>query len=218
MDILKRHEIFEIEILEALKNAKLLEPLVFGGGTMLRLCYGLNRYSADLDFWFIKQIRPALYLKKAKEFLKKRYEVTDAQIKFYTILFELRSQKHPRRLKIEIRKHVKKSSFQEKIAFSKYNTRQVLLRVHTLEEVMKRKIEAALERHAIRDAFDIEFLLRRGVTLEVSEDKKIALKKLIQGFKTKDYKVTLGSALEPDMRNYYAKSGFDYLLKRLTEI
>ena len=54
MDVLKNHEIFEIEVLEKLKNGNFLSPLVFGGGTMLRLCYELNRYSTDLDFWFIK--------------------------------------------------------------------------------------------------------------------------------------------------------------------
>ena len=56
MDIFRKHEIFEIEMLEKLKNNRLLEPLVFGGGTMLRLCYELKRYSVDLDFWFIKKI------------------------------------------------------------------------------------------------------------------------------------------------------------------
>ncbi len=50
MDTLKRHEVFEIEVLERLKSAKMLEPLVFGGGTMLRLCHEINRYSVDPDF------------------------------------------------------------------------------------------------------------------------------------------------------------------------
>ena len=39
-----------------MKSTKLLDPLVFGGGTMLRLCHDLNRYSVDLDFWFLKKI------------------------------------------------------------------------------------------------------------------------------------------------------------------
>ena len=56
MDIFNRHEIFEIEVLEKMKSTKILDPLVFGGGTMLRLCHELGRYSVDLDFWFIKEI------------------------------------------------------------------------------------------------------------------------------------------------------------------
>ena len=55
MEIFRKHEIFEIEVLEKLNNGRFLEPLVFGGGTMLRLCYDLNRHSTDLDFWFIKK-------------------------------------------------------------------------------------------------------------------------------------------------------------------
>ena len=50
MNIFEKHEIFEMEVLEKLKNARLLDPLVFGGGSMLRLCHELNRYSVDLDF------------------------------------------------------------------------------------------------------------------------------------------------------------------------
>ena len=53
MDILGRHEVSEIEVLDKLNSAKLLDPLVFGGDTMLRLCHELNRYSVDLDFWFV---------------------------------------------------------------------------------------------------------------------------------------------------------------------
>ena len=37
MNIFEKHEIFEIEVLEKLKNERLIEPLVFGGGSMLRL-------------------------------------------------------------------------------------------------------------------------------------------------------------------------------------
>ena len=56
MDIFKQHEIFEIEVLDRMKSARMLDPLVFGGETMLRLCHDLNRYSVDLDFWFLKKI------------------------------------------------------------------------------------------------------------------------------------------------------------------
>lgn len=51
MEELKKHEQFEIEVLKLLSDNTLLTPLIFGGGTCLRLCFGLNRYSVDLDFW-----------------------------------------------------------------------------------------------------------------------------------------------------------------------
>jgi predicted nucleotidyltransferase component of viral defense system len=218
MDILKRHETFEIEVLERLKNAKLVEPLVFGGGTMLRLCHELNRYSADLDFWFVRTVHPRTYFTSLRAFLEGEYEVTDAQMKYYTIICELRSANYPRRLKIEIRRAVKRCDFEERIAFSPHDTKQVILRVHTLEQTMKNKIEAAVERKEIRDCFDIEFLLRRGVSLTGSSKKLKALKSVVDQFNENDYKVTLGSTLEADARKYYVANGFSLLVSHIDRL
>jgi len=43
-------ELLHYEILAALDEARLLDDLVFQGGTSLRLCYGAERFSEDLDF------------------------------------------------------------------------------------------------------------------------------------------------------------------------
>ncbi len=205
-------------MLEALKNSKLLEPLVFGGGTMLRLCFELKRYSADLDFWFVKNTPVHVYFEKIKALLEQRYDLTDAQIKFYTLLLECRSNDYPRRLKIEIRKELSECDFQDRIAFSKSSNRQVILRVHTLEQTMKNKIDALLERAEIRDAFDIEFLLRKGVPIpELVEWQKTKLEERLNGFKEKDFKVKLGSILENDIRKYYIENRFTYLREKLRE-
>ena len=45
-----RKELLHYDILYCLKEASLLDGLVFQGGTSLRLCYGGSRYSEDLDF------------------------------------------------------------------------------------------------------------------------------------------------------------------------
>ena len=97
--------------------------------------------------------------------VERDYEITDAQIKRYTILFELRSARYPKRLKIEIRREWKEVDYQQTIAFSRFSTKQVLLKAHTLDQTMKNKIEAFLDRGEIRDCFDIEFMLRRGVEI-----------------------------------------------------
>jgi predicted nucleotidyltransferase component of viral defense system len=162
MDSLKRHEVFEIEVLERLKNAGFLRPLVFSGGTMLRLCYDLRRYSTDLDFWFLKKVNQRQYYFRLRDYLAKHYKLTDSQPKFYTLLFELGSPRSPKRLKIEIRRKIEKRDYEDKIAFSPYATSQVILKVHTLGQMAKNKIAAALERRDIRDFFDLEFLLRKG--------------------------------------------------------
>jgi len=218
MDTLRRHEIFEIEVLERLKNGDFLRPLVFIGGTMLRLCYELNRYSTDLDFWFIKRTEQKDYFNELKSYLGEFYEVTDAQLKFNSLLFELRSKNYPKRLKIEIRKELKECDTQEKIAFSKYGTNQVILRVITLEEAMKNKIKAALDRKDMRDFFDLEFLMRQGVELKAKGNDLESLRGIIEGFKNRDYSVVLGSLLEADLRNYYVKNKFGFLIAKISSL
>jgi len=215
MDTLRKHEVFEIEVLEKLKNKGFLAPLVFVGGTMLRLCYELGRYSTDLDFWFVRRTDQKAYFEKLRNYLAGFYEITDAKLKFNSILLEIRSRDYPKRLKIEIRKELKDCDIQERIAFSKYSTSQVVLRVITLEEAMKHKIAAALDRKDIRDFFDIEFLLRQGAGLPRKKAELSALKSILNGFKENEYKVALGSLLDADTRRYYIKNRFSYLLSKI---
>jgi predicted nucleotidyltransferase component of viral defense system len=219
MDVLNRHEVFEMEMLDLLNSGKFLEPLVFGGGTMLRLCHELNRYSVDLDFWFIKEADTVKYFSMVKKALSERYELTDACDKFNTLLFELRSGTYPRLLKIEVRKKARDCDWQERIAYSKFSDRQVLLKTHTLEQTMSNKIEAALERRETRDFFDMEFMIRKGIGLpELTSDKVEKLMKTIRSFSEKDYKVKLGSILDPSTRRYYVENGFSLLVSKLTAL
>jgi len=118
MDILRQHEVFEIEVLEGMNSAKLLDPLIFGGGSMLRLCHELTRYSVDLDFWFVKEMSQDAFFYKSRKVFEKNYEITGAEMKHHTILFEFRSPHYPKRLKIEILREMKGCDYQQNIAFS----------------------------------------------------------------------------------------------------
>ncbi len=218
MNIFSRHEAFEIEVLDRMNSTRLLEPVVFGGGSMLRLCHELNRFSVDLDFWFIKKATSQeKWFKDAQKAFERNYEITDAQLKRFTALLELRAADFPKRLKIEIRREVYNWDYQKKIAFSKFSPRQVLVNAHTLEQTMKNKIQAFLERGEIRDCFDIEFLIRRGVALPVGADRDLqAIRKKIRQFKEIDFKVKLGSILDKDTRDYYIENKFSFLEEKLT--
>ena len=219
MDIFEQHEIFEIEVLEKMNSAKMLEPLVFGGGTMLRLCHELNRYSVDLDFWFVKKMSKNAFFETGRKTFERDYEITDAQMKRYTISFELRSARYPKRLKIEIRREWKEVDYQQTIAFSRFSTKQVLLKAHTLDQTMKNKIEAFLNRGEIRDCFDIEFMLRRGVEIPFRDKGQyIAFQKKLNRLKDIDFKVKLGSILEDDIRQYYVTQRFHLLQEKLASI
>jgi len=209
-DLIKQEQ-FEIEVLDALNSAKLLPGLAFGGGTMLRLCFGLERFSVDLDFWAIKgKERKGLFLQIKKSLLS-LYRVTDAANKFYTMLFEIRSSRYPRSLKIEIRKEPRDVKTAPSIAFSRFSNTQVLLKALTLPEMMEAKLNALITRKEIRDAFDIEFMLRKGILLEAPEAVLEKALKVIEAFKKNDYAVKLGSLLEESKRKYYMSENFKIL-------
>jgi predicted nucleotidyltransferase component of viral defense system len=219
MNILGRHEVFEIEVLDKLNSLKLLDPLVFGGGTMLRLCHELNRYSVDLDFWFVTKTAQKAFFDKLLKTLEQDYEITDAQIKHFALLVEVRTGNYPKRLKVEIRREQKECDHQAKIAFSRFSTKQVLLKAHSLEQTMKNKIEALLDRGEIRDCLDIEFMLRRGTSLPQLSGKRVDdLRKKAAGFKDKDFKFKLGSIVDSNTRAYYTQNRFSYLMERLNTI
>lgn len=216
-DLIKQEQ-FEIEVLDKLKSGKFLDVLIFTGGTMLRLCYGLNRYSLDLDFWLYKEIDLNNYFNKLKEFLNKYYTIKDAENKFYTMLFEIKSMDYPRSLKIEIRKRLEKVKTEISIAYSKHSNKQVLVRTLALEEVMKAKIKAFLQRKEMRDVFDIEFLLKRGIEIKATKEELKEMLKIIKSFKKSDYTVKLGSALEAEDRRYYVKENFKILIMKINEL
>jgi predicted nucleotidyltransferase component of viral defense system len=212
-----QHEQFELEVLARLQSGRFLGDLIFGGGTMLRLCHGLNRYSVDLDFWVAMKMDWAKYYRRMETYLSPFYTIADSANKHFTILFELKSPQFPRALKIEIRKTVKNVKTETNIAYSPHAPVQVLVKTVALEDMMTSKIEAFLDRKEIRDAYDIEFLLKRGVSLKA--DKEI-LTKLLAGLEKlskKDFSVKLGSLLDVSERKYYLENGFRILESTLRD-
>lgn len=179
---------------------------------MLRLCHGLKRYSAALDFWFIRDSSYDKYQDKLITTLSRFYKILDNQIKHSTLLLEIPSLSYPKKLKLKIRKSEKDFDNQNMIAYSAYSTIQVLLRVHTFEQTMKNKIAALLNRDEIKDAFDIEFLLRKGMKLpELTESERNSLRKQIEKFTENDFKVKLGSIIDNETRSYYIQNRFKFL-------
>jgi len=217
MQDLNKQEKFELEVLDRLNSGKFLNNLVFIGGTMLRLCYGLERFSVDLDFWVIKDIDFNKMYKDLKRYLDEYYTIVDSANKFYTILLELRSPEYPRSLKIEIRKEPKKIKVETSIAYSKLYNAQVMVKTLSLPDMMKTKIQAFLSRKEIRDVYDIEFLYKRGIPLDAEKETLIALQKGIDSLTKNDYSVKLGSLLESGQRKYYKEKNFTILKMHIRE-
>ena len=84
---------------------------------------------------------------------------------------------------------------------------------------MKNKIEVFLNREEIRDCFDIEFMLRRGVEIPMKDGKQsIAIQKKLALLKERGFKVKLGSILENDIRDYYVTHRFRFLQEKLASM
>lgn len=215
-DLIKQEQ-FELEVLDNLNSKKLLNSLVFGGGTMLRLCFGLNRFSVDLDFWIVKEIDNNILFKDLKNYLGIFYYLKDSANKYNTLLYELKSKSYPRSLKIEIRKETKKIKTEQAIAYSKYSNKQVFLRVVSLGDMMESKSNAFLERKEIRDIFDMEFLFKKGMPLDFSTKTLREILDGIDALTRKDYTVKLGSLLETEQRKYYVTENFKILKLAIQE-
>ena len=217
MERLANHEAFEMEVLQWLRSKGLLSPLVFGGGTMLRLCHEMPRYSLDMDFCFYKEVEYDSFYHQLENLISQEYDVTDMQNKFYSILVEIRKKAGMPKLKIEIRKSLAAGGIaEEKIAFSPHFATQVLVRGFTLNQMFKNKVSALLDRVEIRDAFDLEFLARRGVDLDLSQQDKKKIIERLHGFTKRDFSVKLGSVLLSEVRDYYNQQKFTYLEEKLT--
>jgi len=217
MNTLDLHERFEMETLDEMRKTRVLSSLVFGGGTMLRLCHQLPRDSVDLDFYIKNPKRDfdEQFKKLCTQFEKGGVEITDKHEKHFTYLIEIRKTGAPRRLKIEIRKEDRQAALTEpSLAFSSAAPDlQVSLIACSLEQMAINKIEALQQRKLARDAFDLEFLIRRGV--DVLKGSEIAdlneLLKIVKNFSSKEIIHTLGTLLPPQERERISKAGFSLL-------
>ena len=189
-------ELLHYDILFALERGGFLDKLVFQGGTSLRLCYGGNRYSEDLDFAGGKEFN-SLMLKDIKACIEKyigeRYglEVTVKEPK------ELKKDPKYSELKIDKwqvavvtapqRKDLPKQKIKLEVANIPAYTKQplplnvnydflpdgysdTLILAESLDEVMADKIislPATTKYVRHRDIWDLAWLQQQGAQLDI---------------------------------------------------
>lgn len=220
MKDLERHEALEMRVLDEMRQTRILDELVFGGGTMLRLCYDLPRYSVDFDFYLKKKAEAFHpWVRKLNDkFRTMGAEITDQWEKHFSFLWEIRMEGTPRRLKIEIRKDSARAAQTSlAIAHSPHSPLQVRLRVVALEQMWLNKVDALASRREIRDAYDLEFLTLRGPAdfAHVDPARLRELLKVIDSFSKKDFQITLGSVLSKEERERVVLGGFEYLKTKI---
>ena len=154
-----------IEVVQALAKSRAGSHIAFKGGTALKLFYGLPRYSEDMDY----DCLPGVHTQKLMDIIislskKRKWEITDQAVKYYTLLLELRFVGPERnfRLKVEI------STREKKLETAILSLRGVP--VLTLEPsfLMTEKLFTFIDRQAGRDIFDAWFILNNAFPLNES--------------------------------------------------
>ena len=166
--------------------SKYPDHFIFKGGTCLRICYGLERASEDLDF------STDLGVKKTKEIVKKCLKDFELLNMNYHIYAEKEFEEN---LRIEVRfegplfSGKSASTNTLKIDFNKQKAIHKLAKVvpkifsdvplFTLvvfdeKEILAEKIRALVNRGQARDVYDIWMLVNKRVEI----DKKLIAKKL----------------------------------------
>ena len=217
MQRLIEHEALQMAMLQWLGSKRFLDSLVFGGETMLRLCHELPRYSLGLEFSFFKEESYDGFYDRLYAGLLRDHDVIDAQNGDHSIIVEVKRKRRMPKLKIAITKTMASpGSTEEKIAFSPHFPIQILVRGFTLQQMLQNKIVSLLSHGEIRDAFDVEFFVRKGIDLSLPEAEKEKVLKRLKGFKKRDFDVKLGGILQPELRDYYRRKRFAYLEEKFS--
>jgi len=217
MQRLIEHEALQMAMLQWLGSKRFLDSLVFGGETMLRLCHELPRYSLGLEFSFFKEESYDGFYDRLYAGLLRDHDVIDAQNGNHSIIVEVKRKRRMPKLKIAITKTMASpGSTEEKIAFSPHFPIQILVRGFTLQQMLQNKIVSLLSHGEIRDAFDVEFFVRKGIDLSLPEAEKEKVLKRLKGFKKRDFDVKLGGILQPELRDYYRRKRFAYLEEKFS--
>jgi len=212
--------------------SKFAGKFVFKGGTCLRVCYGLERASEDLDF------STSLNLRYVKEIVNKCLRDFALLNINYTIYS---TKEYQGNFRIEIRLEGplfngnKSSTNTLKIDFNKrrvVNTAakvvpQIFSDVPTFtimaleeEEILIEKIRALINRGEPRDFYDVWILLNKGVVL----DKKLLIAKLKEeNSKVGNMKIPSKEAYFRDLKELLSylppyEQVKDYVLKELLGI
>ena len=152
--------------------------LIFKGGTALFLCYGLNRFSEDLDFTMIKEIDLKKTIDKISndlEILGIRNKIGKIKESQISISFKIGVEgplynKEIERcyVSIDISKRELIEEYDIKEVKTLYNgILPFTLCIMKKEEILAEKIRALMSRNYARDLYDIYFLLKQGVKFNI---------------------------------------------------
>ncbi len=191
------------------------ENFIFKGGTCLRICYGLERASEDLDF---STNRGTKEVKKMLQKCLKEFELLNIKQKSYVekeykgnIRYEIRFEgplfsgkpSSTNMLKIDFNKQKVKNKVAKVVPRLFSDVPLFTLIVLDEKEILAEKIRALVNRKQPRDMYDTWVLLNKGTTV----DKELMYEKL------KEEKSNIKKIVFPSKEEY--ERDLKYLVKIL---
>ncbi|MFO8163748.1 MAG: nucleotidyl transferase AbiEii/AbiGii toxin family protein [Desulfatiglandales bacterium] len=212
-----------IEVVQAVAKSRAGSQIAFKGGTALKLFYGLPRYSEDIDY-------DALPGSSSQElmgsltglFVKRRWEITDVAIKYFTVLSELRFAGPERRFRVKIEISTREKELETTIQ----SFRGVPILTLEPSFLMTEKLLTFLDRQAGRDIFDAWFILDHGYPLKESLIKEAfagnkefyqAMVHVVEGADRNKILRDTGKLLGQDYRNWIRTSFLDDFIRLIRD-
>ena len=154
-----KHKNLCLKILKEIFSDSTIAPYVaFKGGTAAFLCYGLTRFSVDLDFDLLNPSKEEYIFERVKAILEKYGTLKDVKNKRYSLLYQL-SYDGKEELAENIKVEIDKRNFG-----ARYHVKDHLgisLKVMVQEDMAAHKLVAMLNRigKANRDIYDVWYFL-----------------------------------------------------------
>ena len=234
-------ELLHFDILFCLDEAGLLDPLTFQGGTALRLCYGSNRLSEDLDFaggedfcanslYEIKQCVEdyigsryglPVFVKEPKSLMEepgyRGLRVDKWQVSVVTS--PTRPDLPQQRIKLEIASVDAYTRAPRSLAkhygFLPVGYQDTLVMTESMEEIVADKLVAFVaSSHYVRyrDIWDLIWLRQQGVVLNVDY-----VRSKLNDYRLDDYQTLLKARID-DLRSLIGDGRFVAEMRRFTPI
>ena len=204
-----------IEVVQALAKSEAGSQIAFKGGTALRLFYNLPRFSEDIDYDFLSGMQAdRLFNIIQNVFKKKKWDITDAAVKYNTVLLELRFPGPERNFHVKVEVSTRPKDLDTTIL----SLRGVAILTLEPSFLMTEKLLTFIERQAGRDIFDAWFIiqnnypLKESMIIDACGDElrfyEIVLDKIKTANPKKIYRDT-GKLLGDDYRNWMKTSFLD---------
>jgi len=148
-------------LIDIFKNSYLSPMLGFKGGTAALLFYNLPRFSVDLDFDLIVDLKkdsPELkeFIDKMSSLLSTKFEIKDQSTKYNTLFWLVSYGSGLAKIKVEV--SIRDNPYNHYNLIPFYGT---TIRVIDLKDMIAHKLVTVIERESLanRDLFDIHYFL-----------------------------------------------------------